>query len=453
MELFENTHESLLENAEKLKSGFSNAERYRFLEKIGKAGSNYRDVIYKHGFSGLKSGLSIERLKAFIAISLEYMDQSIAVNKRKDGLYHAYNLVSFDDESISLRHLYEMLEGQVAVLSSGILSVEESLDVLDALKASSLFREDQYSYLLYPDRKLPRFVERNNIPPESIKESKLLKKLLEDNNNSIITVDQNGNYHFNGDFRNATVLEEYLENLDEKYTDLVTQDKDMINAIYEKVFDHQSFTGRSGTFYGYEGLGSIYWHMVSKLLLACQECYFRAVNNGDKKELSDRIKDHYYEIKAGIGLYKSPELYGAFPTDAYSHTPGNAGVKQPGLTGQVKEDVISRSAELGLMVKDGKIEFCSSLLNHNEFLQSSEDFHYIDVNGNEKSIRLNAGQLAFTFCQVPMVYTKGRSEKIILTFSNNSQVEIDGNALAVNLSSKIFSRKGEIDQIEFIVKN
>ncbi len=46
-----------------------------------------------------------------------------------------------------------------------------------------------------------------------------------------------------------------------------------------------------------------------------------------------KIKDHYFEIKAGIGLNKSPELYGAFPTDAYSHTPGNAGVQQPGMTG------------------------------------------------------------------------------------------------------------------------
>ena len=35
--------------------------------------------------------------------------------------------------------------------------------------------------------------------------------------------------------------------------------------------DHTRFTGRSGTFYGYEGLGCIYWHMVSKLLLATQE--------------------------------------------------------------------------------------------------------------------------------------------------------------------------------------
>ena len=32
-------------------------------------------------------------------------------------------------------------------------------------------------------------------------------------------------------------------------------DMDLILDIYEDVFNHKAFTGRSGTFYGYEGLG------------------------------------------------------------------------------------------------------------------------------------------------------------------------------------------------------
>ena len=36
---------------------------------------------------------------------------------------------------------------------------------------------------------------------------------------------------------------------------------------------------------------------------------------------------------------KTPEEYGAFPFDAYSHTPYNSGAKQPGMTGQVKEEI------------------------------------------------------------------------------------------------------------------
>ncbi len=62
------------------------------------------------------------------------------------------------DKEVRVSHLPEMLEGQVAVLSSGYLKPEQTLQVLDALKSSSLFREDQYSYILYPNKKLPGFL-------------------------------------------------------------------------------------------------------------------------------------------------------------------------------------------------------------------------------------------------------------------------------------------------------
>ncbi len=223
---------------------------------------------------------------------------------------------------------------QVAILSSGYLTPKESLDVLDALKNSSLFRSDQYSYLLYPDRDLPKFSEKNNIPTQQVNESKLLSKLIADNDTTIIRTDDAGNYHFNGTFRNADVLAKALNTLDTgKYGVLLRKEKTTVLNIFEEMFDHQSFTGRSGTFYGYEGLGSIYWHMVSKLLLATEESFFKAIDEQADAAVIGELKDHYYEIKAGIGLYKSPGLYGAFPTDAYSHTPGNSGARQPGQAG------------------------------------------------------------------------------------------------------------------------
>ena len=124
---------------------------------------------------------------------------------------------------------------------------------------------------------------------------------------------------------------------------------------FETVFDHRSFTGRSGTFYGYEGLGSIYWHMVSKLLLSVQENIIAANEHEANAGVIGQLVEHYYEIRAGIGVNKSPKLYGAFPTDAYSHTPKYAGAQQPGMTGQVKEDIINRWAELGVSVKEGRL--------------------------------------------------------------------------------------------------
>ena len=55
-----------------------------------------------------------------------------------------------DNGTASISHLYEMLEGQVAILSSGMLSGEESLSLLESLRHSQLYRADQHSYILYP---------------------------------------------------------------------------------------------------------------------------------------------------------------------------------------------------------------------------------------------------------------------------------------------------------------
>jgi hypothetical protein len=442
------------ENTALLQTGFSSSDRRRFADSLGQAGSDYRNNLYERSFSGRKMMLQVQALAEFTKLAMEYLDQSIKVNRRDDGLYHAYNLISFTDQGVSIRHLYEMLEGQVAILSSGYLSVEESLNVLNSLKWSSLFRREQYSYLLYPDRQLPLFSHKNNIPVSKVQESKLLSKLVTDSDSSILSKDDLGNFHFNGTFRNSDVLEKALNHLDStKFAHLVTEEKAKVLAIFEELFDHQSFTGRSGTFYGYEGLGSIYWHMVSKLLLAAQESYFRGVSEQADPVILGKIKDHYFEIKAGIGLNKSPELYGAFPTDAYSHTPGNAGAQQPGMTGQVKEDFISRMRELGLHIQDGEIVFQSSLLNPTELLNQESIFEYFDLKGKLLQITLNPGQFGFTFCQVPILYTTSHEDKVSITFADGKQTLLTDHTIGKEISNRIFNRSGDISQIEVLFRN
>lgn len=55
-------------------------------------------------------------------MSLDYLEHSIDANQRKDKLYHAYNIMTVEsDTEVSISYLSEMLEGQVAVLSSGYL--------------------------------------------------------------------------------------------------------------------------------------------------------------------------------------------------------------------------------------------------------------------------------------------------------------------------------------------
>jgi hypothetical protein len=164
--------------------------------------------------------------------------------------------------------------------------------------------------------------------------------------------------------------------------------------------------------------------------------------------VTGKIKDHYFEIKAGIGLNKSPELYGAFPTDAYSHTPGNAGAQQPGMTGQVKEDFISRMREIGMQIQDGEIKFQSSLLNPGELLTHPGIFEYFNLKGENQQLMLQPGQLAFTICQVPVVYSISPDDKIVATFNDGRKVQIEGHATGKDLSAKVFQRTGEIVLIE-----
>ena len=159
---------------------------------------------------------------------------------------------------------------------------------------------------------------------------------------------------------------------------------------YERVLRHRDFTGRSGTMFGYEGLGCIYWHMVAKLLLAVQERVFEAADR-QAAALPALVK-HYRRVRDGLGYRKSAAAYGAFPADPYSHTPSEGGARQPGMTGQVKEEILTRWGELGLRMRDGRVCFDPVLLDEAEL----HDGH----------------ALKFTWAQVPYTYRRGPSTRL-----------------------------------------
>jgi hypothetical protein len=435
-------------NVHVLSGAVSDTERKTIMDGLGIAGSNYRNSIYNQGFSSRRDHLSKEDLLAFFHISKKYLDHTIAANKRLDNLYHSYNLMTVEnDQEISISYLSEMLEGQVAVLSADCISGKESLQLLNALKESALFRKDQYSYILYPNKDLPRFHDKNNIPVEKAQASALIQQLNKDGNTQIVERDLLGNYHFNGNFNNADSLKQALSNLPENYQPLVEKDSKLLLDTFEAIFNHKAFTGRSGTFFGYEGLGSIYWHMVSKLLLSVQETCLLAQKNGENKQIVEGLMKHYYQINEGIGLHKSPELYGAFPTDPYSHTPAGKGAQQPGMTGQVKEDFLSRFGELGIFVQDGSIHFNPQLLRREEFLETRGTFTYIDVDKKSNELILEPGTLGFTYCQIPVVYQLSEQEGIRVVLKESETLAFDTLGIDAPTSSKIFRRTGEVQQI------
>jgi hypothetical protein len=443
---FNQVVQTLEANQHLLAGKISDHDRKRVLDGLGQAGSEFRQAVYQHHFTGKKSDVSLGDLRRFIDLSLRFLEHSIEANRRPDGLYHAYNLMTVaGDNEVSISHLDEMLEGQVAVLSSGYLTPEQVLAVLDGMKKSRLFRTDQYSYLLYPNKDLAGFFEKNKIPETAVRQSALLTQLVVDGNLDILEKDVDGHCHFNGNFKNAADLATALDGLAQsKYAPLVEKDKKQVLQTFEDVFNHKAFTGRSGTFYGYEGLGSIYWHMVSKHLLAVEECCLQAVEEGADEETTGRLLAHFYEIIEGIGAHKSPALYGAFPTDPYSHTPAGKGAQQPGMTGQVKEDILSRFGELGVFVKNGKLHFDPCLLRKSEFLNEDKVFKYVDVHSQTQQLLLEKGSLAFTYCQVPIVYHLAAKNGLRIKHKNGTTTSFDTLSLDEHTSREIFGRTGEV---------
>jgi hypothetical protein len=440
---FHRVAETLERNTCLLAGPISDRDRKAVLDSLGEAGSDYRAGLYARGFSGTQTALTCTELTAFCDVALRHIDHSIRANRRSDSLYHAYNLMKRAGDGISVRRLYEMLEGQVAMLSSGVLSASESVALLDALRSSRLYRPDQNSYVLYPDRRRPGFFEKNLLPAAAIAQSKTLAGMMELGDRRIAVQDVNGVVHFNAAFSNRGLLADALTPLG-----LPDAENAQILALYDEVFDHQSFTGRSGTFYKYEGLGCIYWHMVSKLLLAVQEVTDRAERTGEDATVGARLRSHYREIREGLGVHKPPDVYGAMPTDPYSHTPGFAGVQQPGMTGQVKEDLISRLGEMGGAVEDGRLGFRPHLVDGGEFLTEARTFSFYDVEGKKSSLDLEPGTLAFTTCQTPVVAHQAGPPRIDVTLADGSRRTVNGLCLDPETSALIFERTGAVRRLD-----
>ena len=187
--------------------------------------------------------------------------------------------------------------------------------------------------------------------------------------------------------------------------------------------------------------------MVSKLLLAAQECYQQAVDERADASITTALATAYYDIRQGLGFNKSPAEYGAFPTDPYSHTPMGGGARQPGMTGQVKEEVLTRLGELGVSVRNGVLYFAPTPLISEEFLHADSKFTYIDIAGNQKTLSLSPGSLAFTVCQTPVVYVRGDSPKIDVTSKEGHTTTMSGKYLDVMTTQHIFDRDGQVEML------
>jgi len=421
-------------------------QRWQSMQELGLAATRYRQSVYRdRPFSG-KVTRPLAQVTNLLEDTLAAIDHSIRSNRREDGTYNAYNLLDLRGNEVGVDSLYLMLEGQVAALSSGAIAPQAAAALVETLSDSDIYRPDQRSFMLYPDRPLPGFLEKNRVPADRVEAIALLRRMHAAGDDRIVSRDADGCYRFNADFRNAGDLAGRLDALSGLYGEDIEASRQALYTLYEFVFRHREFTGRSGSMFGFEGLGCIYWHMVSKLLLAVQENFFAAIDDGEEHEVCRRLGALYYRVRDGIGFNKTPAEYGAYPTDPYSHTPGHGGAQQPGMTGQVKEEVLTRFGELGLRVGGGAVHFDPRLLRAREFSSAARMFRFLDVHGQWQSLTVPKSALAFTWCQVPILYHLRGAVRPALRISrqDGSVQALPQLSLPTELNTQLFRRTGLI---------
>ncbi len=406
------------------------AERFAVMERLGRAGETHREAVYARAF-GQAVAVPSAAIRTLLEETVRVAEATILASRRDDGLFHSYDILSIEGSEARISHLGPMLEGQVAVLDSGLLSDRECIELLRALRESRLYRPDQHSYLLYPDRTSVPFLERNTLPgPPPIEDA------------TLFSVDREGAWHFQADLSTLADVDDRLDALAAS-----PATRDSVRALWRATFAHHEFTGRSDRFFMFEGLGSIYWHMVAKLAVSVQWSFGRSTDPLARAELAAI----YHDVRDGLGFRKTPAVQGAFPTDPYSHTPLHLGAQQPGMTGQVKEQVITRFGELGVEVDDGRVRFRPRLVPQSELLDEPESARFETAGGEAVSLDLDPGSLAFSYCQVPVVYRMGQAASIELEHADGRLEDVEGDQLDRSQSAAFFERRGTYRRVTVTV--
>lgn len=434
-----------------LKTAQDPSLRRNFMDSMGEVCQKYRHHIYANfRFSGEIAHTTREALLALFNNALEHVDASLSLLKRPDGLFHSYNILILENANgksqARIKPLSLMLEGQVSILGAHYLCPSAAADLFDAIRKSDLYRADQHSYILYPSRNLPDFRTKNRIDPQFGTKNPLLSALLAEKNTEII-ISGYECLHFAAGLSNHRALDLALSKLskNDTWTRLVAANASAVHALYESVFHHDEYTGRSGTMYAYEGIGSIYWHMVSKLLLAASEN--QATVPLGETALRSRLENVYLDIREGLGYRKDAAVYGAFPWEPYSHTPAGAGAKQPGMTGQVKEEIITRFAEYGLVVTKARLAFLAAPLMKDELGRENTTLEMPAVNGKKISAEIAKGFFACSICGIPVIRGADAVKSVEIVF-HDGKTEQSGPVLSAEISDLIFSHAGVIKLIK-----
>jgi hypothetical protein len=118
------------------------------------------------------------------------------------------------------------------------------------------------------------------------------------------------------------------------------------------------------------------------------------------------------------------------------------------MTGQVKEDLISRLGEMGVAVADGRLGFCPHLVSRGEFMSQARTFHFYGLDGQEHGLRLDPGTMAFTTCQAPVVAHRSGPRRIEIALADGSSRTVEGLNLDAATSAAIFERTATVRRLD-----
>jgi hypothetical protein len=387
------------------------------LDALSTRAATHREAA-RGGISADTVAVPLNAVVDLCRVALAHIDATLAISERDDGLVQSYNVMSFSSSTtVEVEHLTLMLEGQVAALSAGTRSPADAAQLVRATLDSDLRRLDLGSLLLYPPAAPSPFLNRNVLPADAV--DRLLG--LGDAVHAVTDIDPSGQRRFSPRIVNAVALGEALDQARAS-----EDERALLLATFEDVFDHHSFTGRSARMYGYEGIGSVYWHMVAKLLLAVQDLGWEALDRGESDEVIAHIGALYRELRDGFGFRMSPDRFGAFPTDCYSHSPAHSGAQQPGMTGQVKEEILTRFGELGVRVVDGRVALEPIVLPPDEVI--GED------------------GAAFRLFGVAMSIERAEDDGVEVHGSSDVR-SFAGLSLPAEMSAELFARRGTVDHV------
>ena len=84
-----------------------------------------------------------------------------------------------------------------------------------------------------------------------------------------------------------------------------------------------------------------------------------------------------------------------------------------------------------------------------EFPDTPQSFQYLDVDGEWQIIEVPGSALAFTWCQVPVIYrlVDQRDQSLTLTYRDGTTESQTSSSVSASASSEIFRRSGAIRRI------